>query len=304
MNRQLGPEHTGHFVQPHVAAHCGGDIYSRRKPLFSSFGEHTAVCGSSVRQAVARPRHRQSVCIHNIHVALVCSGPPQCAATCGWTKWPVCSGPYSFLECHATNLTESIQQSNTFHGPYRGKYLDRTLPSCWMPVEFVWFCRPRSASGHTLLCASSLCILKGNRVCPQVNQSFICWDQTVGSVFNWIIKWFVVVNWDLLLNGVTAAIECWDRQVQIDIFTLVRQKLICSRADIWSRVTYIAWLIFVTFYRLLSSSMVIINGVLHEIFITSLCQLLFEYSNHRVILKRKGKKVMQIFPTRMCNGTE
>ena len=27
------------------------------------------------------------------HVALVCSGPPQCAATCGWTKWPVCSGP-------------------------------------------------------------------------------------------------------------------------------------------------------------------------------------------------------------------
>ena len=27
------------------------------------------------------------------HVDLVCSGPPQCAATCGWTKWPVCSGP-------------------------------------------------------------------------------------------------------------------------------------------------------------------------------------------------------------------
>ena len=27
------------------------------------------------------------------YVALVCSGPPQCAATCGWTKWPVCSGP-------------------------------------------------------------------------------------------------------------------------------------------------------------------------------------------------------------------
>ena len=68
----IGPEHTGHFVQPHVAAHCGGDIYSRRKPLFSSFGEHAAVCGSSVRQAVARPRHRQSVCIHNIHVAATC----------------------------------------------------------------------------------------------------------------------------------------------------------------------------------------------------------------------------------------
>ena len=40
-----GPEHTGYFVQPQVAAFCGGDIYSRRKPLFSSFGEHTAVCG-------------------------------------------------------------------------------------------------------------------------------------------------------------------------------------------------------------------------------------------------------------------
>ena len=40
---------------------CGGVIYSRRKPLYSRFGEHTAVCGSSVRQAVARPRHRQSV---------------------------------------------------------------------------------------------------------------------------------------------------------------------------------------------------------------------------------------------------
>ena len=51
---------------------CGGDIYSRRKQLFSSFGEHTAVCGSSVRQAVARHRHRQSVCIHNIHVAATC----------------------------------------------------------------------------------------------------------------------------------------------------------------------------------------------------------------------------------------
>ena len=70
--RELGPEHTGHFVQPHVVAFCGGDIYSRRKPLFSSFGEHTAVCGSSVPQAVARPRHRQSVCIHNIHVAATC----------------------------------------------------------------------------------------------------------------------------------------------------------------------------------------------------------------------------------------
>ena len=76
---------TGHFVQPHVAAHCGGDIYSRRKPLFSSFGEHTAVCGSSVRQAVARPRHRQSVCIHNIHVAATCR--PSVPATMRGHMW-------------------------------------------------------------------------------------------------------------------------------------------------------------------------------------------------------------------------
>ena len=83
----LGPEHTGHFVQPHVAAHCGGDIYSRRKPLFSSFGEHTAVCGSSVRQAVARHRHRQSVCIHNIHVAATCRPSVLGSATMRGHMW-------------------------------------------------------------------------------------------------------------------------------------------------------------------------------------------------------------------------
>ena len=83
----LRPEHTGHFVQPHVAAHCGGDIYSRRKPLFSSFGEHTAVCGSSVRQAVARPRHRQSVCIHNIHVAATCRPSVLGSATMRGHMW-------------------------------------------------------------------------------------------------------------------------------------------------------------------------------------------------------------------------
>ena len=27
--RSLGPEHTGHFVQPHVAAHCGGPEHTR-----------------------------------------------------------------------------------------------------------------------------------------------------------------------------------------------------------------------------------------------------------------------------------
>ena len=63
------------------------DIYSRRKPLFSSFGEHTAVCGSSVRQAVARPRHRQSVCIHNIHVAATCRPSVLGSATMRGHMW-------------------------------------------------------------------------------------------------------------------------------------------------------------------------------------------------------------------------
>ena len=27
--RQIGPEHTGHFVQPHVAANCGGPEHTR-----------------------------------------------------------------------------------------------------------------------------------------------------------------------------------------------------------------------------------------------------------------------------------
>ena len=67
-----GPSTLATLFSHRWRSFCGGDIYSRRKPLFSSFGEHTAVCGSSVRQAVARPRHRQSVCIHNIHVAATC----------------------------------------------------------------------------------------------------------------------------------------------------------------------------------------------------------------------------------------
>ena len=106
---ELGPEHTGHFVQPHVAAHCGGDIYSRRKPLFSSFGEHTAVCGSSVRQAVARPRHRQSVCIHNIHVAATCRPSVLGFATMRGHMWlnKVASvlGPLIYLYTYKTLIT-------------------------------------------------------------------------------------------------------------------------------------------------------------------------------------------------------
>ena len=51
------------------------------------FGEHTAVCGSSVLQAVARPRHRQSVCIHNIHVAATCRPSVLGSATMRGHMW-------------------------------------------------------------------------------------------------------------------------------------------------------------------------------------------------------------------------
>ena len=111
-DKRLGPEHTGHFVQPHVAAHCGGDICSRRKPLFSSFGEHTAVCGSSVPQAVARPRHRQSVCI--IHVAATCR--PSVSATMRGHMWlnKVASvlGPLQslFLDTYVTRVQLATQK--------------------------------------------------------------------------------------------------------------------------------------------------------------------------------------------------
>ena len=49
------------------------------------------------------------------HVALVCSGPPQCAATCGWTKWPVCSGPKGVLPaCTRRKLTPVLQRILTY----------------------------------------------------------------------------------------------------------------------------------------------------------------------------------------------
>ena len=130
----LGPEHTGHFVQPHVAAHCSGDIYSRRKALFSSFGEHTAVCGSSVRQAVARPRHRQSVYIHNIHVAATCRPSVLGSATMRDHMWlnKVASvlGPLTASSLmhekhfHEDAMSRVLQRVNlipTKRGPHCGK---------------------------------------------------------------------------------------------------------------------------------------------------------------------------------------
>ena len=67
-----GNKYPRHNARPHVAKQ-------------SRLNEHTAVCGSSVRQAVARPRHRQSVCIHNIHVAATCR--PSVAATMSGHMW-------------------------------------------------------------------------------------------------------------------------------------------------------------------------------------------------------------------------
>ena len=46
------------------------------------------------------------------HVALVCSGPPQCTATCGWTKWPVCSGPNWSSERRSCSFTYSCNKNS------------------------------------------------------------------------------------------------------------------------------------------------------------------------------------------------
>ena len=60
------------------------------------------------------------------HVALVCSGPPQCAATCGWTKWPVCSGPKGSKLTHKVSGLKFFQVHNRtkirFFSEKIGKY--------------------------------------------------------------------------------------------------------------------------------------------------------------------------------------
>ena len=134
MTSSLGPEHTGHFVQPHVAAHCGGDIYSRRKPLFSSFGEHTAVCGSSVRQAVARPRHRQSVCIHNIHVAATCRPSVLGSATMrGHMYVAEQSGQCARALIYIVKINCTHDTVNNFLGPLLQAL---SIDSCSCPIQF------------------------------------------------------------------------------------------------------------------------------------------------------------------------
>ena len=54
---------------------------------FQALASRLHVCGSSVRQAVARPRHRQSVCIHNIHVAATCRPSVLGSATMRGHMW-------------------------------------------------------------------------------------------------------------------------------------------------------------------------------------------------------------------------
>ena len=59
------------------------------------------------------------------HVALVCSGPPQCAATCGSTKWPVCSGPKAEGGYRRSNQLSRTRDNNN----HKLKKLKFTLKS-------------------------------------------------------------------------------------------------------------------------------------------------------------------------------
>ena len=46
----LGPEHTGHFVQPHVAAHCGGPEHTRTTcggDMYVMYANALSVAGTS-----------------------------------------------------------------------------------------------------------------------------------------------------------------------------------------------------------------------------------------------------------------
>ena len=46
--KYMGPSTLATLFSHRWPRFCSGDIYSRSKPLFLSFGEHTAVCGSLV----------------------------------------------------------------------------------------------------------------------------------------------------------------------------------------------------------------------------------------------------------------
>ena len=50
MHGLLGPEHTGHFVQPHVAAHCGGPEHTRATcggHMYVMYANALSVAGTS-----------------------------------------------------------------------------------------------------------------------------------------------------------------------------------------------------------------------------------------------------------------
>ena len=53
------------------------------------------------------------------HVALV--WPPQCAATCGWKKWPVCSGPYprEYFYLASVSIISNLNQSYLYAFEFR-----------------------------------------------------------------------------------------------------------------------------------------------------------------------------------------
>ena len=49
-NSVLRPEHTGHFVQPHVAAHCGGPEHTRATcggDMYVMYANALSVAGTS-----------------------------------------------------------------------------------------------------------------------------------------------------------------------------------------------------------------------------------------------------------------
>ena len=106
------------------------------------------------------------------HVALVCSGPPQCAATCGWTKWPVCSGPLMSVT----------------HSPL----LFVTSPSFPFPVQFP----PPNATSHRhfLHCWTTETIVF--IFCPRCWGYFFCLPITYASLCFVLICLYISLLWE------------------------------------------------------------------------------------------------------------
>ena len=58
----LGPEHTGHFVQPHVAAHCGGPEHTRATCGGDMWRRHVAATCVLCMQTLCLWRGRATAC--------------------------------------------------------------------------------------------------------------------------------------------------------------------------------------------------------------------------------------------------